>query len=606
MIATLVLVLLGLLVAPIGAQMNDLDINDLKTIKNQLNVLMEKRQQDYEQMEKSLFQSLRRNLDLVALKEEIKILRSEQLKISQSGDGGDRDKVAVGWLKDVIESLKSEIQDVWSAINETAQIHKATTLQNDIQALKKDLDGIRKDLQTMQGELLSVRKNVENAAILQIELEKKLNSLIKYQNTVNKKNEELEEKQMATIYKRVAISNEDPLQTNVITTIVTDQEIKELKILESSRKSLNHRMARLEKRIKGILYRESSIVERENRLSRLEVNLNATKEAIAFNLTRQDATLDRLHGSLLELLESVETLDDRVDACLPEVRKEISKIEFAVARINASVAIIKEDQNNQMLTTKALGEGMSAIQRTLSKTSEKIFISDKITKDSHQKYTSALNELDSLHKPYGRIIGELPKDCSQINENGEYLISSNGKAILVHCEISKNMSWITFQRRTNDQLTFNNIWTEYSEGFGQVYGDLWLGNEAIHQLTSDNKSSLQINMIDIYGNFWIAEYKNFKVSNASTGYLLSVSGFKGNATDALSFQNGHKFSTLDHDQDDSTTNCAANYEGGWWYSRCQHANLNGKYNYGLTWFDSSRNQYIAISKSEMKIGRPIV
>lgn len=113
-------------------------------------------------------------------------------------------------------------------------------------------------------------------------------------------------------------------------------------------------------------------------------------------------------------------------------------------------------------------------------------------------------------------------------------------------------------------------------------------------------------MIDIYGNYWLAEYNNFRVSNASTGYSLTVSGFKGNATDALSFQNGHKFSTLDHDQDDSTTNCAASYEGGWWYSRCQHANLNGKYNYGLTWFDSSRNQWIAIAKSEMKIGRPIV
>lgn len=58
-----------------------------------------------------------------------------------------------------------------------------------------------------------------------------------------------------------------------------------------------------------------------------------------------------------------------------------------------------------------------------------------------------------------------------MNESGEYLISPNGKkAIIVHCEISKNISWITFQKRTNDQLKFNNLWTEYSEGFGHVYG----------------------------------------------------------------------------------------------------------------------------------------
>lgn len=137
---------------------------------------------------------------------------------------------------------------------------------------------------------------------------------------------------------------DDRLRTNVITTVVTDREAHELDRLESSRRSLTHRLARLEKRLKGVLYRENGAVERENRLSRLEADLNATKGALAFNATRQDATQDRLHGSLLELLESVENLDDRVDACLPEVRKEMSKIEFAVARINASVAIIKEDQ----------------------------------------------------------------------------------------------------------------------------------------------------------------------------------------------------------------------------------------------------------------------
>lgn len=139
-------------------------------------------------------------------------------------------------------------------------------------------------------------------------------------------------------------SDDDQLKTNVITTFVTDREVQELEQLESSRKTLAHRMARLEKRMKGVMYRESSAVERENRLSRLEADLNATKEALAFNATRQDATQDRLHGSLLELLESVESLDDRVDACLPEMRKEMSKIEFAVTRMNASMAIIKEDQ----------------------------------------------------------------------------------------------------------------------------------------------------------------------------------------------------------------------------------------------------------------------
>lgn len=135
--------------------------------------------------------------------------------------------------------------------------------------------------------------------------------------------------------------------------------------------------------------------------------------------------------------------------------------------------------------------------------------------------------------------------------------------------------------------------------------DFWLGNEAIYRLTADNETSLRVQMTDIYGNGWRADYARFAVSDATGGYQLNVSGYRGNATDALSFQNGHRFSTADRDHDNSTANCAANYEGGWWYSRCQHANLNGKYNFGLTWFDTSRNQWLAIAQSEMKVGRPV-
>jgi len=52
-----------------------LDTDDLRTIKNQLNLLMEKRQQDYQQLEKSLYESLKGSTDLDALKEEIQLIR---------------------------------------------------------------------------------------------------------------------------------------------------------------------------------------------------------------------------------------------------------------------------------------------------------------------------------------------------------------------------------------------------------------------------------------------------------------------------------------------------------------------------------------------------
>lgn len=132
-------------------------------------------------------------------------------------------------------------------------------------------------------------------------------------------------------------------------------------------------------------------------------------------------------------------------------------------------------------------------------------------------------------------------------------------------------------------------------------GEFWIGNEVLHQLTKNNDSMLRVDFTDIDGKNYRAEYSEFSVSSKEDGYRLNVAGYSGNASDALEYQNRMQFSAIDSDRDISNTNCAANYEGGWWFSYCQHANLNGQYNLGLTWFDVSRNEWIAVVQSEMSI-----
>ena len=110
-------------------------------------------------------------------------------------------------------------------------------------------------------------------------------------------------------------------------------------------------------------------------------------------------------------------------------------------------------------------------------------------------------------------------------------------------------------------------------------------------------------MQDIYDNTWFADYNDFRIASRSNGYRLDISGYSGNASDALEYQNHMQFSAIDVDRDISNTHCAGNYEGGWWFSHCQHANLNGRYNLGLTWFDASRNEWIAVKSSHMMISQ---
>jgi hypothetical protein len=54
-------------------------------------------------------------------------------------------------------------------------------------------------------------------------------------------------------------------------------------------------------------------------------------------------------------------------------------------------------------------------------------------------------------------------------------------------------------------------------------------------------------------------------------YFIFVAG----DGEGLSYNNNCKFST--YDRDVSTNNCAVKDRGGWWFSNCAYANLNGEY-----------------------------
>ena len=162
--------------------------------------------------------------------------------------------------------------------------------------------------------------------------------------------------------------------------------------------------------------------------------------------------------------------------------------------------------------------------------------------------------------------------------------------------------WTVIQRRTDGKQDFNRNWSAYKSGFGSVHEEFWLGNDHLHRLTRDNGTTLRVDLWDIYGQYWWAEYETFRVGDENAGYSVHFDGYRGNASDAMaSYHQGMKFSTRDNDQDVSNTNCADSYQGGWWYSHCQHVNVNGRYALGLTWYDSLENEWIALSRVEMKI-----
>ncbi|XP_062866755.1 microfibril-associated glycoprotein 4-like [Trichomycterus rosablanca] len=187
-----------------------------------------------------------------------------------------------------------------------------------------------------------------------------------------------------------------------------------------------------------------------------------------------------------------------------------------------------------------------------------------------------------------------PTDCSDIYANGQtlsgvYLIYPAGESpVQVYCDMgcsgsgAQDAKWTVFQRRMDGTVNFYRPWNHYKSGFGNKYGEYWLGLENLHQLTSKRKYELRVDLQDFEGTSVYAQYSSFSVDSEAEGYKLDISGFvNGGAGESLESHKGQKFSTFDKDQDTyAEGNCAKSYLGGFWYGQCHHANPNGIYLWG--------------------------
>ena len=139
--------------------------------------------------------------------------------------------------------------------------------------------------------------------------------------------------------------------------------------------------------------------------------------------------------------------------------------------------------------------------------------------------------------------------------------------------------WAVFQRRRDGSVHFERNWNEYVNGFGNINGEYWLGLHKIYRLTRWNQfhPELRIDLKDFENNAGYAKYSTFYIGSVSTDYTLQVAGYSGNIGDDLSYSNGKKFTTLDRDNDEYSSNCASRYHGGWWFQHCYNIHLNGVY-----------------------------
>lgn len=171
-------------------------------------------------------------------------------------------------------------------------------------------------------------------------------------------------------------------------------------------------------------------------------------------------------------------------------------------------------------------------------------------------------------------------DCLPIGSmSAVHTIALHGHVTNAHCDMETlGGGWTVIQNRFNGSQEFYNTWVEYKNGFGDPSGEYWIGNEIIYLLTSWKLFELYIELVSDNGERRYVSYSSFYLSDESDGYRLSVSGFSGNVTDSMLYNNGQRFTTKDRDQDTRpAANCAHVFKGAWWYKSCHHSNLNAFY-----------------------------
>ena len=159
----------------------------------------------------------------------------------------------------------------------------------------------------------------------------------------------------------------------------------------------------------------------------------------------------------------------------------------------------------------------------------------------------------------------------------ELLVMVAGKKRLVVCD----GPWLVVQLRKHCITSFKRNWTDYKNGFGSLQTDLWLGLEAMHQITTKQPHKVRFEMTANNGTAYVAEYSRFKIGSETTNYRLDIAGYTGNAGDEISSPlsvrlkiNGYPFSTPDRDNDVWSNNCAKVANAGFWYKVCTAVRIN--------------------------------
>ncbi|XP_069863048.1 angiopoietin-4 [Dipodomys merriami] len=313
-----------------------------------------------------------------------------------------------------------------------------------------------------------------------------------------------------------------------------------------------------------------------NQTSRMEIQMLETSlstNKLEKQLLLQGHELNRLQGRNSALETRLQALETQQRVELASLRDQRERLRHQLGLQSGALAGLER-------SLRALGGNASSLQRAQRQ------LVDFVQRLVHVAAQGQGRGQGPGEPASGRAPEPVFQDCAEIqrsgaNTSGVYTIhmANMSEPRKVFCELEANGGgWTLIQRREKGSVSFQQGWKEYKEGFGDPAGEHWLGNEAVHQLTSRAAYSLRVELQDWEGQETYAQYERFQLGSEGQMYRLSLSGYSGSAGDQSSLpMKGANFSTRDADNDECFCKCAQMMSGGWWFVACGLSNLNGIY-----------------------------
>uniref|UniRef100_A0A8C5IK43 Angiopoietin like 3 n=1 Tax=Junco hyemalis TaxID=40217 RepID=A0A8C5IK43_JUNHY len=324
----------------------------------------------------------------------------------------------------------------------------------------------------------------------------------------------------------------------------------------------------------------SEIKEEEEQLRQTTARLQINNEEIKNLSQEMNLKIEDLIQNKIQLQEQVWGLEDKVTKLAifqPSVQetKEISSLKAFVEQQDNDIKQllrIVEDQHEQ------LDRQHNQIMELEDKLNH-IELLELLENSFLEEQQEAEPIPSAVHRPTAVCSPGAAADCTAlyhtgVQTSGVYTIQPNGsEAFNVYCETKFGTSWTVIQKRVDGSLDFNQTWDAYTNGFGDLNEEFWLGLKKIYSITQQGNYLLRIELQDWRGNRRHIEY-SFSLGGPSTNFTLQLARMSGSIPNALPEHARLRFS-LGNAAGGSS--CPQSHPGGWWHSECEETNLNGNY-----------------------------